>query len=228
MRRRLGSVLAFVAAAALAYAQHAQARSVIHVPADEPTIQAGIDAAIDGDVVLVAAGTYFENIDFEGKKITVRGQSGRTATVIDGGHAGPVVQMNVTGAAVLRGFTIRNGSGEGGIVTSGGNALITHNLITNNTTCDSGGGISAAFSAAVIRGNVISDNHQEGCSGGAGGGGIIVRGAGAVQILDNQISGNSHGSWGGGISLFAAGNPVISGNYIRNNTAGAAAAGSGS
>ena len=44
----------------------------IHVPADEPTIQDGLDVAVGGDTVLVAPGTYVENIDFIGKAITVR------------------------------------------------------------------------------------------------------------------------------------------------------------
>ena len=44
---------------------------IIHVPDDQPTIQAGINAATDGDTVLVAENTYYENIRFMGKAITV-------------------------------------------------------------------------------------------------------------------------------------------------------------
>lgn len=45
--------------------------NTIHVPADPLTFHAAINAAADGDNVLVAPGTYQENIDFHGKAITV-------------------------------------------------------------------------------------------------------------------------------------------------------------
>jgi hypothetical protein len=221
---RVGAGIAV--ALALASPSRAVAATIIHVPADQPTIQAGIDAAGPGDTVLVAAGTYVENIDFKGKQITVKSESGAKRTIIDGNHVGTVVVINAGSAQtpVLRGFTIRNGS-DSGIVTSGGYPLIEKNKITGNTYCGEGGGVKASFSGAVINKNNITKNHQQGCTGGAGGGGIEVGGAGTVQILDNTISGNSHGSVGGGIALFSAGSPVISANYIQGNSAGNQGAG---
>ena len=55
----------------------------IHVPADYPTIQEGIDAAVHGDEVVVADGVYTgvgnQYIQFFGKRITVRSKSGPEA-----------------------------------------------------------------------------------------------------------------------------------------------------
>jgi hypothetical protein len=46
---------------------------IINVPEDFETIKAGIDAAENGDSVIVVPGKYLENINFEGKAIAVIG-----------------------------------------------------------------------------------------------------------------------------------------------------------
>ena len=73
---------------------------IINIPADYQTIQQGIDAAIDGDTVLVDTGTYFENINYNGKNITVASYylttldtSYISQTIIDGDSAGSVVRF---------------------------------------------------------------------------------------------------------------------------------------
>ena len=57
--------------------------TIIHVPGDQPSIQAGIDASSNGDTVLVAPGTYYEHINFNGKAILLKGEKGRDSTIIN-------------------------------------------------------------------------------------------------------------------------------------------------
>ncbi len=61
---------------------------IINVPGDQPTIQAGIDVAVNGDDVVVAPGTYFETINFLGKAITLRSSDGPEVTIIDANFDG--------------------------------------------------------------------------------------------------------------------------------------------
>jgi hypothetical protein len=216
------TLISLVMLAVLLPMESASAQAVINVPGDSPTIQGAIDVAASGDTVLVAPGTYFENISFGGKAITVESAQGPEATIIDGNRAGSVVTF-VSGegpASVLRGFTLQRGFAGfegGGVKISSSSPTVVGNIITNNTACTGGAGITVDFSSPRIQDNVISNNSQIYCSGG-GGGGISVGGAGQAQIIDNVITGNSF-SYGGGIELFAAGTPTIRGNVIRANTA---------
>ena len=98
---------------------------VIRVPADRPTIQSGIDFAAGGDTVLVAPGTYFENVFTSGNPIVLRSEQGPAATIIDGSqptdpNRGSVVLFQ--GASVLEGFTIRGGSGTENLFNFNGRA----------------------------------------------------------------------------------------------------------
>jgi Right handed beta helix region len=204
--------------------------ATIHVPADQPTIQAGINAANAGDTVLVSPGSYVEHIDFNGKSITVRSASGAASTTIDGGQTDTVVRFDhgESRSSVLRGFTIQNGNAYaggnydgGGLYVGGASPTIEGNVIVNNSACDGGGGIYVHSGGPKIAGNRISLNRQSGCSGGVGGGGIALLVATGAEISGNTITQNSWGSSGGAITMFAAGSPTITNNVISGNSPGA-------
>jgi len=87
----------------------------LRVPQLYHTIQSAIDAASDGDTVIVAPGLYYENIDFLGKAITVQSTDPSDpavvhATIIDGSGADCVTfRNNEDERSVLRGMSLTNG-----------------------------------------------------------------------------------------------------------------------
>lgn len=200
--------------------------ATINVPADQPTIQAGINAAANGDTVLVAPGTYFENIDFMGKAITLKSSGGPKVTIIDGMQKDNVVKITnkETTTTVLEGFTIQNGfgttyiSGAGVSMQFSSYATIVGNIIRNNETCI-GGGVYAQGGSPVVKQNMIVDNIAD-CGNGSGGG-IEFDAASAPQIIGNLIAANqSPLGNGAGITvegLFAP--ALIQNNVIRGNKA---------
>lgn len=142
--------------------------ATIHVPGDYSTVQKAIDAAVNSDIVVVAPGSYRENIDFKGKALLVTSSGGPASTVIDGRKLDSVVKFsNGEGLdSVIEGFTITNGrlfSGCG-IHCYQTSPTIRHNVITANVTdqafIDSyGGGLYVGSGGtATAANNIIRDN----------------------------------------------------------------------
>jgi hypothetical protein len=228
IRRSLLSAL-YLSFLLLIFVAESLAQNTIHVPGDQPTIQSAINAAKNGDTVLVSSGTYTENINFGGKAITVTSASGPSVTILDGGANGSVVTFN-TGeglASVLNGFTIQNGktsSSGAGIEIHDASPTIIGNIITNNHTIE-GIGIEVNGGSPLIENNTITGNTQAGGDGGCGGGGIKTWGSSSnpasPTISGNTISNNSvsGGGNGGGIVACYYGSPIIQNNLIEGNYA---------
>lgn len=177
--------------------------AVIDVPANQPTIQAGIDAAKNGDTVLVADGIYRGagnvNIDFKGKQITVKSQNGAKTTIIDCGKEtvtrGFTFHSEETNDSVLDGFTIRNGMHElgGGIYCNDASPTIKNCVIAWNRAAEN------------ERGN--------GRSGSGRGGGIYCFNS-DTKIIDSTISNNSaESAYGGGV--YFDGDMIIDGVFVQ-------------
>lgn len=157
--------------------------TIINVPEDQPTIQAGIDAAFNGDTVLVQPGNYIENINYNGKLITVASLFLTTIdidyvyqTIIDGYSNGHVVSFDhgEDSLAVLCGFTIKNGyaigtfplNTGGGIYCNGSSPSLKNLQIIENSAYN-GGGISCVYNSNPNISNALIVQNEVMSNGGA-------------------------------------------------------------
>ena len=163
--------LLFLAFPIFAYSQ------IINIPADYSSIQEGIDAAGEGDTVLVQPDTYLEHLVIQDKNITlasmflITGDSNYIATtVIDGDNTGRVMNMqNLSQDMKFIGFTLNNGNANeefgGGILLSGTEPIISDMIISNNVAAQ-GGGIYCSNTMLNLH-NVILRNNEATHHGGA-------------------------------------------------------------
>jgi nitrous oxidase accessory protein NosD len=204
---------------------------VRYVPGTYPTIQSGIDAAVNGDTVLVVDGEYTgegnRDLDFKGKAILVTSENGPEATTIDcdgsesDPHRGFYFHSGEDTASVVRGFTITGGyacadEGGGAILCVGSSPAIEANVIKESTAWEYGGGISCwDYSSPTIKGNLIEGNSVERSD--SRGGGVSCYSYSSPTIVDNTIAGNTALWHGGGIFCYYS-SPAIVNNTIKGNT----------
>ena len=114
--------------------------ATIHVPGDYATIQAGIDAASNGDTVLVGPDTYVENISFRDKGLVIMSTDGPGSNVIDGnGGKAFDIYLGGGGYVELRGLSITNsdwaihGSGNNGVFQIADSYFYLNNVSISGT-----------------------------------------------------------------------------------------------
>ena len=187
---------------------------------DYPTIQEGINAATDGDTVLLAAGTYTgagnKSLYFYGKAITLTSASGPEATIIDCEQNNPAFWFrNGEGpSSVVSRLTIANGRGPAGgaIMCEATSPTITGNVFIGNRG-DRGGAIWCHTSSAIIVNNTFTENN--GNDGGAIG---CTNSSSSLMISDNTFIRNKAIYQGGAIFCDWS-SPTIYGNTLVSNDA---------
>ncbi|UCC43167.1 MAG: right-handed parallel beta-helix repeat-containing protein [Candidatus Zixiibacteriota bacterium] len=203
-------------------------------------MQAGIDAADDGDTVLVAPGEYVitEPITFRGKAITVVSEAGSDETTIRmGAPADPkrasvvIFENNETATSILDGFTITGGKGSilddspwgGGILFNASSGTVGNCAIVQNEAHNGGGVFCAYPCSPILIDCIIAENRTE---IGFGGGGMFAFSGSSPSvsnciIRENSAMGSQYGSGcGGGVLCYRNSSLTMTDCTIVQNSAG--------
>lgn len=189
-------------------------------------IQDAINATVDRDTVIVWPGTYYENVDFTGKNITLTSLMLTTgdeiykySTIIDGNHnSSCVIFMGGETEAVLYGFTLQHGSGYrniyidetygGGVYMDHSSASIYNCIIKDNKSTHFSGGVHCAeYSNLFLSGTSIFRNHSYGTGG-------LGVGYECVAIFDSINKCSIYNNYAGVGCDITQGNHEISMNFV--------------
>ncbi|MHC4140343.1 MAG: right-handed parallel beta-helix repeat-containing protein [Planctomycetota bacterium] len=162
------------------------------------SIQEAIGSAAEGDLVLVAPGTYYEEaISFLGRAITLRSSDGPEATTIDGtgqvSDSALVICDSGEGPdTVLDGFTITGGWGGGGMHNVNSSPTVSNCRFVANYSWPDGGGMYNLDSSPIVTDCIFDGNVSFGVYGGG------MHNENSSPIVTNCIFTHNQADWGGG------------------------------
>jgi len=199
-------------------------RDIIYVPEDYLTIQGAIDAATDGDEIIVAPGTYFEAINFLGKAVYLHSSDGPDVTTIDAtGLETSVVTCDSSESSdtVLEGFTITGGIGTvvfypgyfhgGGMYNHNSSPAINNCTFTGNSATYGGGICNHEGGGSTVTNCTFTDNE----AGQEGGG--IENYYGSMTVTNCTFADNHvYDGGGGGIKNYYGSMTVTNCTFTDN------------
>lgn len=198
------------------------------------TIQAAVDSAGAGDVVLVAAGTYNEKLEIS-RGITLKSSAGAKSTIVKGCKGYSVIRIQSgTTVTTIEGFTITGGTGDpqsssyghdyyGGGIRCLGNAVVKNCIVKGNGTGTPkvnsgtfGGGITSSAKEVLVENCLVCGNFAW-----ASGGGVFVEGSGnVIKLVGCTVCGNDSTNffgYQGGVGMANGGRVEIMNSLIWDN-----------
>lgn len=197
-------------------------------------VQVAVDAAVSGDEIRVASGTYtgvsaragMTQVVYISKTIIIRGGYTTTnwttpdpnanPTTLDAQGQGRVLLILGEVSPTVEGLRITGGNADfgGGVAVGLGAVILRNNRVFSNTAEGSGGGLylETGVEATVISSNTFAHN----ASGNCGGGMLLNTPLAPATVSDNTVSSNT-AELGGGI---CGGGTLVTytANIIRRNT----------
>ncbi|VAV85537.1 hypothetical protein MNBD_DELTA01-331, partial [hydrothermal vent metagenome] len=200
---------------------------------DYSTINNALAVSSSGDTITVSSGTYSERIDYGSKNVTIQSLSGAATTIIAGdGSDNPVIRFNnsaLTSSAVLKGFTINNGTSSGnyrrGIyIGSSAKPTIQDSIIKGNQPASyvNGAGIyiTGGSSGVTVTGTTFGGDSGDKNTSSRGSGLYATTTSGSITVSNSTFTYNSASAHGGALYfLDVSSAPTITNTTIDNNTA---------
>ncbi len=191
--------------------------ATIHVPADQPTIQAGIDAAVAGDSVFLACGDYYETSIVMKQGVHLLSEGALCANIM-GESAGRIMSLaDADGSTIIESITFWNGSTEedgsgAALLLADASPRLENCVFIQNHADYSGGAVYCRNSTASFENCWFLTN-----SGGNGGGGAIRATYCDLTITDCLFEGNT--AVDGGALFLSHTTGTVEGCLFRGDTA---------
>jgi predicted outer membrane repeat protein len=179
---------------------------------DFPTIQAAVDASVDGDTIELGNGVFTgpgnRDVSYLGKAITIRSQGGPESCTIDCG--GPSTYHHafefISGEgpeAVLEGVTIANGKHDygGGVLCDGSSPVIRDCVFSNNTACAPYGTGGAILAGDEAYPSLIGCRFFNNVAFIYGGAVCICEGVAATTLITECTFEGNRSLYGGGVGI---------------------------